>query len=460
MVRDMGSTSKLSGAEVKRFQEALLSAFPTRSALAQMVRVGLDENLEAIAAEKNLSVAVFELIGWAEAQGRIRELIAAARQANQGNAILRSFAEDQASRDYSRSQTASTTTEPIHENTGIRAPAEQLERARPTSPQSSVAVPLPTSVSRPTPAPTSSLHVPQLSPQRSPPTGSGWRFVLIAALVVVLLAATKAILDPDYSNPTRSNGGPGTSASVQMRHGPEGSAGAEPLPSSVQTVPPTPASPEEDARLIVCRRWLEEVARGRWFDQLGSEIGNNAALAKRIALRTLIAADLKMKKDDVPCSGLPLLADAAFDAFVRAAQNSAAAWAAVTGISDDLRVELTERGKPLSAQAKQAFRARVEATANRALGTAQKAQDLDSPKQWCALVDALAAPRPALCTALETKSARLTALAQQQEERCQKAQQGFGECQVECTFRYDLFDKRMNDCDRRCEERTALRDVS
>jgi nucleoside phosphorylase len=91
----MGGGSKLSGADVKRLQDALLSAFPMRSALAQVVRVGLDENLDAIAASENLRAAVFELIWWAEAQGRLEELIGAVRAANPGNAHLRAFMERQ-----------------------------------------------------------------------------------------------------------------------------------------------------------------------------------------------------------------------------------------------------------------------------------------------------------------------------------------------------------------------------
>ena len=90
----MEPSPKLPGATLRRLQEALLSAFPTRSALAQMVRVGLEANLEAIAAQENLSVAAFELIGWAEAQGRLEELIAAARRENPGNPPLRAFAEE------------------------------------------------------------------------------------------------------------------------------------------------------------------------------------------------------------------------------------------------------------------------------------------------------------------------------------------------------------------------------
>src|SRR5690348_9673697 len=77
--------SKLPGVTLKRFpKEALIVAFPSRNDLAQMVRVGLDENLDALASQESLSVAVFELIKWAEAQGRLDELVAAARRANSG----------------------------------------------------------------------------------------------------------------------------------------------------------------------------------------------------------------------------------------------------------------------------------------------------------------------------------------------------------------------------------------
>src|SRR5580704_10153687 len=90
----MDPSAKLPGATVKRLQEAMLAAFPTRSTLAELVRVGLDENLEAIAAPENLRATVFQLLGWAEAQGRTPALLAAARRENPGNAALRSFTEE------------------------------------------------------------------------------------------------------------------------------------------------------------------------------------------------------------------------------------------------------------------------------------------------------------------------------------------------------------------------------
>ena len=92
----MEPNSKLPGVTLKRFHEALLAAFPTRNDLAQMVRVGLDENLEAIAAPENLRITVFQLLGWAEAQGRLPALISGARRENPGNPALRAFAEEYA----------------------------------------------------------------------------------------------------------------------------------------------------------------------------------------------------------------------------------------------------------------------------------------------------------------------------------------------------------------------------
>jgi hypothetical protein len=83
---------ELDGATWKRLQEALVEAFPSRSELAQMVRVGLGRNLEELAAPGNLRSTVFELIGWATAQEQLTKLVAGAREANPGNARLRAFA--------------------------------------------------------------------------------------------------------------------------------------------------------------------------------------------------------------------------------------------------------------------------------------------------------------------------------------------------------------------------------
>jgi hypothetical protein len=86
-------TSKLSGAEVLQLYEALLDAVHSRSALAGMVRSGLDEDLYAIVPPDSLEGPVLALIRWAEARGRLDELLRAAEGENPGNAKLRAFIE-------------------------------------------------------------------------------------------------------------------------------------------------------------------------------------------------------------------------------------------------------------------------------------------------------------------------------------------------------------------------------
>jgi WD40 repeat protein len=75
---------KLDGETFQRLQEELLAAFPTRSDLTQMVRVGLGENLEAITAPGTLRSTIFELIRWAEARSRLDDLLAAFAAAKAG----------------------------------------------------------------------------------------------------------------------------------------------------------------------------------------------------------------------------------------------------------------------------------------------------------------------------------------------------------------------------------------
>ncbi|KST64922.1 toll/interleukin-1 receptor domain-containing protein [Mastigocoleus testarum] len=89
---------ELDGKTRKQFHDALLSAFPSEADLEQMVNFELDENLNYIATGGNYSEVVFKLIKWAQAQGRIEELLTAARSANPGNPKLKSFDEQMRSR--------------------------------------------------------------------------------------------------------------------------------------------------------------------------------------------------------------------------------------------------------------------------------------------------------------------------------------------------------------------------
>ncbi|MEO5729428.1 MAG: effector-associated domain EAD1-containing protein, partial [Byssovorax sp.] len=83
---------RLDGKVTEQLQSALLAAFPTRSALTIMVRFQLGENLDALASPGSLKTTVFELITWAESQGRVADLVEGARTANPGNPALRAFA--------------------------------------------------------------------------------------------------------------------------------------------------------------------------------------------------------------------------------------------------------------------------------------------------------------------------------------------------------------------------------
>ena len=84
--------AKLSGAEHKELSEALLSAFPSRNALAQMLRFGLDKSLDEIAAPGNLRDTVFDVITTAEAGGFTGALFEAAIAAAPGNPELLAIA--------------------------------------------------------------------------------------------------------------------------------------------------------------------------------------------------------------------------------------------------------------------------------------------------------------------------------------------------------------------------------
>jgi hypothetical protein len=83
----------LSGSQKQQLHNALIEAFPTQVALERMLLFQLDKNLHRITTAKNLDDAAFELIKTAIAEGWVMKLLAAAREANPGNARLASFAE-------------------------------------------------------------------------------------------------------------------------------------------------------------------------------------------------------------------------------------------------------------------------------------------------------------------------------------------------------------------------------
>jgi hypothetical protein len=89
---------QLKGKQFQQLQEALLSAFPHRAELKQMVRFGLDEVLDVIATGENYKDVVFKLIDWAETHGSLENLLIAARDkdrgGNSGNLELKKICEE------------------------------------------------------------------------------------------------------------------------------------------------------------------------------------------------------------------------------------------------------------------------------------------------------------------------------------------------------------------------------
>jgi hypothetical protein len=89
---------KLKGKQFRQLKEALLSAFPHRAKLKQMVRCGLEENLDAIATGQDYDEVVFKLIEWAEANGKLQKLLIVVRseedEGNSGNADLKRICEE------------------------------------------------------------------------------------------------------------------------------------------------------------------------------------------------------------------------------------------------------------------------------------------------------------------------------------------------------------------------------
>lgn len=86
---------KLSGAKLAEFQNAILSAFPSRDDLARLFFSFTGKRLDhQVKTDGNLVDTVFNLLMWSESHGKHAELLAAARAANPGNPALAAFAAD------------------------------------------------------------------------------------------------------------------------------------------------------------------------------------------------------------------------------------------------------------------------------------------------------------------------------------------------------------------------------
>ena len=84
-------TSDWSLAHRRELHESLLGAYDLRS-LARMLRLSLGKRLDTIVAPSNLENTIFELIGTAERQGWVLDLIHAAHEFNPTNQRLARFA--------------------------------------------------------------------------------------------------------------------------------------------------------------------------------------------------------------------------------------------------------------------------------------------------------------------------------------------------------------------------------
>lgn len=79
---------KLSGQEKEKLTKAILDAYRDKGSLKMMLSFKLDKNLDEIAGEDNLQLVVFNLIEWAESQGKLKKLIEGACESNSGNKNL------------------------------------------------------------------------------------------------------------------------------------------------------------------------------------------------------------------------------------------------------------------------------------------------------------------------------------------------------------------------------------
>jgi hypothetical protein len=78
-------------AEFEALHRALLSAFPSYSDMARMLRDELDQDLREITTHGPMDAATYQVIEFMQAKGRIRELIHGAQRANPGNRELRGW---------------------------------------------------------------------------------------------------------------------------------------------------------------------------------------------------------------------------------------------------------------------------------------------------------------------------------------------------------------------------------
>ncbi|MEZ4661075.1 MAG: effector-associated domain EAD1-containing protein [Caldilineaceae bacterium] len=78
----------MNGKKLIEFFEAMLDAFRSKEDLERMLKFSLDKNLNEITEDGDLRNMIFHLIDWAEAYGKVNELVQAAIQSNPDNPKL------------------------------------------------------------------------------------------------------------------------------------------------------------------------------------------------------------------------------------------------------------------------------------------------------------------------------------------------------------------------------------
>jgi hypothetical protein len=127
----------LSSTRLRQLHEALVAAFPSVDDLRLLMTFELDVPLEHVAAgDQPIPTVVFALLQWAEAHGRIGDLVDGASRRNPGNPLLRTFREqflrEQGRRpdDPIRPQASSAAAPTIAELTGLAVALTECQALR------------------------------------------------------------------------------------------------------------------------------------------------------------------------------------------------------------------------------------------------------------------------------------------------------------------------------------------
>ena len=66
---------KLSGKDLEKLVGVMLSAYPDKNNLEQLVRFNLDQSLDEIVKEQTTKDMIFQLISWVQARGKLIDLL-------------------------------------------------------------------------------------------------------------------------------------------------------------------------------------------------------------------------------------------------------------------------------------------------------------------------------------------------------------------------------------------------